>query len=248
LNSSDFVVPRIKLLQGISPELETYESAKAGDFWVNVVDIPLGDTFDFIPILNRKRYMLTTPLKTDGGRILARADDGVHWKPESGSWQVKVEGQRNPVTWEIKDSTVRGSGLAEFGSSNPEDPESNPASTLFYDFLVMVRNNPEFEGSPVMLSLARSAAKKGKDLNGKIGFGAAPMQSRVFRASVFKDNSASGAFNNWTFTSNGYAHESEYLVAKKLADRFSAINFRGVGDEDTGEGGGTGGGEDTKEF
>jgi len=133
-DSGDFIVPRIKLLQGISPEVEAFEEAKSGEFWLNVLDISLGASLRFIPVNNRKRYLLLPPIGDDRG-VLARADDGKTWNTK-GEWDVKLKNIKKPVTWVIDDPDVRKSGLAEFGSSNPEDPDSNPAATLFYEYLV----------------------------------------------------------------------------------------------------------------
>lgn len=232
LDSEDFVIPRIKLLQGTSPELEVHETAKNGIFWVNVIDLPLGTDFEFTPILNRKRYMLMPPYGDDRG-VFARANDGKTWHPGEGKWEVKLKGIRNPITWEIKDASVKKSGLASFGSSNPDDPDSNPAATLFYDFLVLVHDQPDLT-TPVLLSLARSAAKKGRDLQGKIAFGSAPMQARKFQAKPIKDSSTEGDFNNWQFAASGFVTESVFNQAKALEKQFGSINFRGAEDEDTG--------------
>jgi hypothetical protein len=62
LEMSDFIVPRIKLIQGTSDEPKTFDNAKVGEFWINVLDEPIGKTFRFIPISNRKRYLLTVPM------------------------------------------------------------------------------------------------------------------------------------------------------------------------------------------
>lgn len=230
LDSSDFIIPRIKLLQGTSPELETHENAKSGIFWLNVMDIPIGTSLDFTPILNRKRFMLMPPLVEGQKGVFARADDGKTWNT-LGEWDVKIKGVRGAVKWKIEDLDVRGSGLAEFGSSNPDDPDSNPAATLFYDFLVLLHDQPEIT-SPVLLSLARSSAKKGKDLQGKIGFGNAPMQARKFHAQAIADSSGDNKFNNWQFGASGFVDEAFYSRAKALEAEFRGKNFRGADDDE----------------
>ncbi len=225
LDSNDFIIPRIKLLQAISEEVENFEEAKAGNFWLNVLDVPLGSELDFGVCGNKKRYLLLPPMGDTRG-ILARADDAVHWSPPNGEWQVKLKGVKNAVTWKTA-PTVRESGLAEFGSSNPDDPESTPAATLFYEFLVYLPQHPEL--SPALMSLARSQAKKAKDLNGKIEFRRAPMQSQAFRANVIKDSSPEGDFFNYQFVANGFVDEETFNGCKAITNKFQ--NYKGADEE-----------------
>jgi len=224
MDSGDFIVPRIKLLQGISPEVEAFDEAKSGEFWLNVLDISLGDTIRFIPINNRKRYLLLPPIGDDRG-VLARADDGRTWNTK-GEWEVRLKNVKKPVTWKIEDLDVRKSGLAEFGTANPEDPDSNPAATLFYEYLVWL---PDLNlPSPVLLSLARSQAKKARDLNGKIEFGGVPMQGMVFEASVVKETGAEGPYNNYQFARGGFATEEQFNTACKYEERFRDVTYTGA--------------------
>ena len=226
LDSSDFTIPRVKLLQGISPEVEAFEEAKSGQFWHNVLDLNMGETFDFIVCSNKKRYMLLAPLNDSRG-VLARADDGIHWTPPDAEFEVKLKGMRNSVKWKTA-ATVRESGLAEYGSSNPDDPDSNPAAVLFYDFMLYLPQRPDL--SPVLMSLARSQVKKAKSLQTKIELRNIPMQAQVFRARVVKETGAEGEYNNWEFAANGFAAEEDFKRATALAARFT--EYRGAGDDD----------------
>lgn len=249
MDASDYIVPRIKLLQGISDELTTFENAKDGIFWLNVLDIPLGETLDFIPISNRKRYLLLPP-RGDTRGVLARADDGKTWNPPTGEWEVKLKNIKNPVKWVIPAEVsqvvdgvekmvaihgdVRKSGLAEFGSSNPDDPDSNPAATLFYEYLVYLPDFPEY--SPALLSLARSQAKKARDLNGKIEFSGQPMQALKLTAKVVVETKDGDKFNNYLFIRNGFAEEEQFDKCVGLNERYG--NYRGADEEGLAEDGG----------
>jgi len=245
MDSDDFIVPRIKLLQGISPEVEAFDEAKAGMFWLNVLDISLGDRIRFIPINNRKRYLLLPPIGDDRG-VLARADDGRTWNT-LGEWQVKLKNVRQPVTWKIEDLDVRKSGLAAFGTSNPDDPDSNPAATLFYEYLVWLPDVPELK-TPVLLSLARSQAKKARDLNGKIEFAGVPMQGLVFESGTVDENGAEGPYKNYQFVRAGFATEEQFDTACRFEERFRGVTYEGVGEVGAEETGSTGDPADSKEF
>lgn len=225
--ATDFIIPRIKLLQGISPEVTTYEAAKARNFWHNVLNFSLGDNFSFIICNNRKRYLLVPPMGDDRG-ILARAEDGVHWKPAEGEWEVKLKGIPKPVKWVINKPTVRESGLAEFGTSNPGDPDSKPAATLFHEYLVYLPDNPGI--SPVLMSLARSQVRKAKDLNTKVELANQPIQAMRFKAGIIDDKGVEGPFFNYIFTMDGWASEEDFVRCVGLSKKYSS--YRVAGEED----------------
>lgn len=216
LDSTDLILPRIKLLQQISPECEAFDSAKAGLFWHNVLGEAIGPTFDFIVCSFRKKYLLMAPLG-DPRKILARAEDGVHWNPPQGEFTVKLKKVKDPQTYKMA-PTVRESGLAEFGSSVKGDNDSPPAAVLIYEYLVYLPDRPDI--SPIIMSLARSAAKRGKDLNSKITFRNQELQAMRFTANVTEEKGDEGDYKNYAFVSNGFATEQEYLRCKEIASEF----------------------------
>src|SRR5580692_7697886 len=78
LGASDVAVPRIKLMQALSPELQEYNDLKAGNFWHTLAEQNFGSEVRISPIFVDKRFILWRPRKSGGG-ILARADNGVNW-------------------------------------------------------------------------------------------------------------------------------------------------------------------------
>lgn len=231
-DSSDVVIPMIKLLQGTSPEVEAFDTAKPGIYWHTGMDVPLGDTVDFVVCFRKKRYMLVAPME-DGQGVLARADDFTTWD-RKGKWDVKLKDVKAPVTWEIDDLDVNASGLDRWGTSNPEDDNSPPAATLFYDYIVYLPDFPDL--SPVALTLTRSKIKKAKrGLNDKISLQSGsgrPMQSLVFQASVMKEtNDANQPFNNVAFRSNGFATKEVYEGCVEIGKSFAELNYTVKGDE-----------------
>lgn len=233
VDATDLILPRLKLLQGISPEVEAYETAKSGVFWHNVLGeritsdmFPDGDGFDFIVLTFRKKYLLMAPL-TDPRGVLARAEDGVHWSPPNETFEVKLKGVKEPQKWATA-PTVRESGLAEFGSSIAGDPDSKPAAVLVYEYLIYLPERPDI--SPIVMSLARSQAKKGKDLNSKITFRNAPLNSQRFRATVIEETGDEGPYKNYQFQNAGWATEDEFARCKELVSQFGTYK---VADEES---------------
>lgn len=223
-DSNDVVIPRIKLLQATSKECEAFETAKAGRFWHTGMDENLGDTLDFVVCSRNKRYLLVAPME-DGQGVLARADSFTTWD-RVGSWEVKFK-DRPLVKWTISDVDVVKSGLDKWGTQDPENVNSPPAATLFYDYLVLLPNHLDL--GPAVLSLTRSQIKNAKKgLNDKIQLhqnSGRPMQAVGFRAKPVKDrNDANQEYYNLQFTGNGFASEALYEKALELKGMLS--NYR----------------------
>lgn len=228
-DSTDIAVPRIKLLQGTSEECETFDDAKPGLFWHTGMDISLGTSFEFIVCNRRKKYLLTPPLNDKRG-VFARSEDAVTWD-RTGKWDVELKGGVK-VTWEIADLDVKKSGLLKWGTYNPNDPNSPPAATLFYDYLIILPSYLDL--GPAVASLTRSQIRKAKKgLNDKIELhtnNGRPMQAIVFDASSVKDTNEDGEdYKNWQFRSGGFASEALYKRANEVSTLLA--DFR-VKDED----------------
>jgi len=229
-DSSDIVVPQVKLLQGLSRECEQFDAAKAGKFWHTGFDEPLGDNFDFVICSRKKKYLLLAPLD-DGQGVLARAEDAKTWD-RTGNFEIKLPGSKKTATWTIKDQDVKKSGLVDWGTYDPNDPESPPAATLFYEYLIIL---PDRLGwGAAVLSLSRSQIRKAKKgLNDKIQLhksAGRPLQALVFNAKAVDDNNAGGqSFKNFHFTQNGFATKELFDHARELSEMLHSYR---VADED----------------
>src|SRR5262252_1070740 len=124
IGSADVEIPRIKLLQALSPEVQE-GGQRQGSFWHNLVEENLGNQVSIVIVYVDQSFILWRPRKQGGG-ILARALDGIHWVPPDASFDIEINNQK--ITWKTA-ATVAKSGLAEWGSENPHDPKSPPAAT-----------------------------------------------------------------------------------------------------------------------
>lgn len=232
-DSSDVVIPRIKLLQGTSPEVDEYDEAKTGMFWHTGLDVPLGDEFRFIVADRRKKVLLMPPINdANYSGPLARADDAKTWD-QKGEWQVRIKNVKQPVTWRIDDLDVEKSGLLKFGSSIPDDEDSPPAATLFYDYLVYLPDHPDM--GMVVMSLARTQIKKAKrGLNDKIKMHAdngRPMQALIFKAKSVDDSADGQDFKNLMFMSAGFVQdEALFNQLREYRGALSNLKIQDEGD------------------
>lgn len=241
IRQQDIEVPRLKLIQGISPELQEYNELRAGNFLHTASEVIFDEPFLAVPIFMDVRYMLWRP-RDDGGGILARADDGEHWSPANTEFTVKLDRKDGgkTVTWSTK-RTVRESGLAEWGSMDQDNPKSPPAATLMYNFLLAFPEMPEL--MPAVMTFQRSSVRMGRKFNSKLVSTRDPIFGLVFRIGSFIDTNGQGQdfFNIQTSGYGKIQDPTAYADYKKLHESFKAmgLNIRdleSVGDEDTGDG------------
>jgi hypothetical protein len=193
ISNADVAIPRIKLMQGLSPEREKFSFLKSGDFFHSAHECAIPKPFLAVPIFINKRYLLWRPRSMQGG-ILARAIDGKHWQPANVAFNINLsakEGGPASVTWTTK-KTVTESGLAEWGSSNPNDVNSPPAATLMYNFLLAFPANPEL--SPAVLTFQRTQIKAAQQLNLKLLSAERPVFQMIVEFDSFLDHGGGNEF------------------------------------------------------
>jgi len=199
LGAGDSEVPRLKLMQALSPELEENNGLKQGEFWHTLAEENFGTSVRVTPIWTDCRYILWRP-RDAGGGILARADDGRTWSPADTEFTIKLKSGQE-VKWKTAKTVVQ-SGLDKWGSYNPADPNSPPAATRMYNFVMSFPDRPDLP--PAVVTLQRAAIRVARKLIGKLKVTQAPSFGLIFEMTSFKDrNSAGQDFYNYAFKMNG---------------------------------------------
>lgn len=190
IGREDMEVPRLKLMQGVSPELEAYSDLRAGQFFHPAAEHIFEEGFIGVPIFMDRQHILWRP-RDMGGGILARAMDGVHWSPPDTTFRVKLDAKDggHEVEWTTA-KTVQQSGLEAWGTMNPNDPNSPPASTLMYTFLLAFPEHPEL--IPAAFTFQRSSIKMGRKLNTKLKTVRTPLFGTAFRFFSVSDQNSKG--------------------------------------------------------
>lgn len=229
LAQGDYEMPRIKLLQGLSEELQAFDGLKQGMFFHTLAEESLGDKLPVVPLYISKRYVLWNP-RHNGGGILARADDAVHWQPPQGQFDVKLYKDRDVrATWKLA-PTVAQSGLAAWGTYDPQDPKSQPAATEVYVYVVALPSRPDL--GAVALMLQRTALGPAKKWNGNMNLSKAPIFGRTFDMTSFTDDRGGQKFANYRFTGTGFVEDPQQFEAyRDLHERFKKEGVK-VKDED----------------
>jgi hypothetical protein len=217
VDSSDRIIPRIKLMQAISPELTDFDEAKAGQFWHTIAQQNLGPTIRAVPIVIRKSFVLWAPRNDDRG-ILARAMDGVHWDPANAEFTVKPKGSATPVTYKTA-NTVAESRLDQFGTSIPGDPNSAPAASLTYNMLWHLIDYPEL--SPSVVINTRSSVKPMQQLLSRIDSKPVPHFCQVYDISSVQQKGAEGPYFNFAYTGAGFTTAEQAKITEDMYEQFS---------------------------
>lgn len=246
IGNQDIEIPRLKLMQGLSPELELFDGLRAGNFFHPAAEEIFDEPFRAVPIFMDQRYILWRP-RDAGGGILARADDGVNWSPASGEFTVQLDKKDggDTVTWRLA-STVAKSGLANWGTMNPKDPNSPPAATLMYNYLLAFPDHPDL--MPAVLSFQRSSIKAGRRFNTKLKTVRAPIYGTIWEFSSAKDTNSRGQdFYNMDVRSAGLVEDEDQYNFYKGAHEsmikkgLSIKDIEGLQDEDPENNAGDGG-------
>lgn len=227
IGREDVDTPRLKLIQALSPELEAYEDLRAGQFFHATSEFSFGEEFVAVPIYMEKMYILWRPRKAGGG-ILARAGNDGKWSPSSGQFTVRLDNGRE-VTWRLA-KTVGESGLAGWGTMDPEDTQSPPAATEMYNYVLVFPDFPDL--MPSIFSFQRSSRKKGRRFNAMLKSMAyerphgKPLFGLKFLFSSIKDrNTAGQEFYNVDVKRAGLVTDPELYAAYKNLH----LSFKDVG-------------------
>ena len=228
IDNEDISIPRIKLAQGLSPEVQD-GTVPLGALFLNITGEVLagpGDPLRFVPIATGKEYIIWNPDRNEG--IIARARRAVvngkvryEWDQPNAEFDVKIKNGPK-VSWRTG-KFIGDDDLDQFGSSNPADPASPPAATRHHNFIVAL---PDHGNMIAALSLSRSQEKRAKDLNAMFKLTNIPIFARFFYVRSVDDTANGDSFKNFKFAPAGFVQTSEqFELYKGLAETFSGENY-----------------------
>lgn len=224
IGAGDVETPRFQILDAISSQV-TEGLGQPGQFWHTILEEAISGPIRAVPLFVTKSYMLWRP-RTDGGGILARADDGVNWSPGKGVFEVFIDKQKKQKRiWKMA-PTVAESKLAEWGTYDDEDEKSQPAATAMYNVAFCF---PDLSGwSPSVLTFQRGRIKVGRNFLGKLKLSTAPIFGRYFTITAFDDENARGEnYKNYRLEASGLVqNEEEFKGYEALHDMFSKLGLK----------------------
>ena len=219
LGQGDYKIPRMLLLQPLSPAVRSFKGeAIPGSFWHNVLNTSLGTSFSFVPIIARKRIIVWRPRGDDDGGILAYSEDGVNWVSGANStFKIKLKGKAEPVEWRTG-KNVLNSGLLNWGTSDPDDMNSAPAATTSYEYLCHLIDRPE--ASPIVMSLNKTSLPIAKGFNTSLMMTKKPIYCIKVVCSVEEQTRGKDAWYVPKFKLDGYVDRKTYEMTKHLSEQY----------------------------
>jgi hypothetical protein len=229
-STNDFKIPRLKLLQALSPEIQQFRGvAIPGQFWSTAAQKAIGDKFNMVVCLAKRRVVLWAP-RDSGGGMLAMAKDGIHWNKPNNIFPVTLKNV-GKVEWHTKNS-VPESGLLDWGSSNPQNEDSQPAATLMYEYLIYSEDHPDI--SPTVISLYRTGIDAAKSLNTALMQLRNPMQAVRIECNSRIAQAKDETYFKWNFRLAGYVGEDTFRMCKGFEKAYSEFetDVADTGDEE----------------
>ncbi len=225
MSGADVETPRLLLLQATSPQVEDYENARAGLFWHNMTNEPMGKSLEVVISYVDKRAILWRPRPPiDTGGILARSEDCINWNPPNAEFKVKIDKSGKEVIWRTKRGVVS-SGLLDWGTFDPSDPNSQPAATLMYNFVLSF---PQFPDTPpAVFSFQRSTSKVAKKLMGRLKMLSVPTFGMKFMFESFTEENNGQKYQSLRVTPNGYVeNQDDFSRYKALYDAMKVTGLK----------------------
>jgi hypothetical protein len=241
ITTADIIVPRIKLAQALTPEVLD-KRAEEGDLIHNItgeVICKAGHKLPFIPIMYTKEFIIWRE-REGGGGIIARATRKKVGNQLKYAWDVpnvthkdKIGGKIE-VSYDLKTYTTDVLALADdetdtlacWGQPDASGDSVPPVAQMTHNYLVVL---PTLGMELIAISLSRTSAKKGAQLNTMLRMGPADLYTRVFEAATYIDHSDQYKFANWIFSPAGFVSQdqSEMLAnLKKLHEDFKRTSFK----------------------
>lgn len=197
VDQGDLIIPRVKLMQGLSPELKDESLLLRQGQIINSLTKEVLPQ-EFVVIKKSKFWIRFNPRKAE--------DHGFdpNYKPGAFIW---------------KSSDPNDERVKQFKDFGPNG--ERPLCTAFLNFLVL------FNGvtMPVMLSFCNTSYKSGKDLLSHLQFGGGNIFSRKFKLTSFLDSNPKGDYYSLKVIPAGNTDGDLYAKAVATYNDFNKVDL-----------------------
>lgn len=231
IDTSDLIIPRVKLIQSTSEEATAYDAAKVGEFWHTLAERSLGSSLDIIPISLKKEIVLWAPRGDDRG-ILARSTDCRSWDEGFANlkFEVKIKGVKETIVYDTKGSVAE-SRLAEFGTMIPGDPDSRPAASLTYRMMFLFPDHLDL--GPAIIINTRSSIRPAKMLLSKIELRPVDHYYQRYTMATTDEKGDEGPYKGYSYRANGLVEDPEMAaLAKSTYEKYGSLDWKANEEDD----------------
>jgi hypothetical protein len=201
VKASDMVLPRLEIVQSLSPIREEDPSVTEGTLFNSVTGELLGDVAYFVPCYFRLEYLIWKDQDEGGGFF--------------GAFNTLGEAEKRC------DDVISGGEQEQF-----IEIVDTP---VHYGFLVSPDNPDKTE--QIVISMAKSKAKVSRKWNSMIQIVGGDRFSRVYKISTFTDENKQGKkFKNFVVQPAGFTPEKAYRYAEQLYNVLKTQEVRAAHD------------------
>lgn len=176
LTREDILLPRLKLLQSVSPEVME-QDLKAGSIYLNLHNKVLGEKVIFTPILHYRSRIKFTPLD-DGGGIDCSAPDAKTPRDTKYATECSVCLFKD---WNEKAEKKR---------------DQRPQCSMFENFVIVLEGSTE----PVILSMGSTKLKVARKFYSMAAVKGGDFFDNKYQLSVVKEKGDEATFFNYLIT------------------------------------------------
>lgn len=197
VKSSDMVLPRLEIVQALSPIKELDPDAREGMLFNSVTQEIIGDHAYFVPVYFRMEYLVWQDQDSGGG---------FH-----GSFPTleQAEEKRTQVIQndpQLAGTTPKGTDIIEVVDT-----------PVHYG----LRITPEGEKEQIVISMAKTKSKVSRKWNAMIQIAGGDRFSRVYKISAFTDENKKGQkFKNFVVQPAGFPPKAVYEECERLYASF----------------------------
>jgi hypothetical protein len=198
VKASDIVLPRLEIVQALSPIKETNDDAREGHLFNSVTQDVLGELIYFVPVYYRMEYLVWKDQDQGGGFF--------------GSFNSQKEAEER-----------KAQAVSE--GENPENPEHIEVVDTPVQYGLRIAEGGDIE--QIVISMAKTKSKVSRRWNAMIQIAGGDRFSRVYKISTFRDENKKGQkFFNYVVQPAGYTPERVYKEAEKMYDVLKTQDFR----------------------
>lgn len=202
LEREDILLPRLKLLQPLSPEVTGDMAMEAGTILLNLSSKNLGKELVITPILHYRSRIKWIP-RDDGGGI------------DCSSADAKV-----PKDTKLYSTTCSACPHKDWDEEAEKKKDKQPKCTLYENFIVLIGDSTE----PVILPMERTKTKAARRFYSTMALKGGDMFDWTYKLGTFKDkNSENQSYFNYTVQDTGKKVDTERrAVCDRLWAQLSA--------------------------
>ena len=227
---SDIVLPRIKLMQPLSPEV-TSNLHKAGEIINSLSGLKYELPIEFIPIMHKKTRMFWQD-RDEGNGILCQAPDGK--KPLDPNAPMKIAKKLKILSFPKCINACAECPFSKFDEEEEDDKKRRPKCNLSHDFPILIVGDK----MPSALSMSRTKLKVGANLLSlaMIAGNAIPFYSMHYKLSSVLEKKKANTYYNFEIKPSGWSTAEEYRTAAGLCKSYKTMNVKVADEHPDGDG------------